>query len=71
MSFKLRTHLQRSGDAVARPVGVKELQARPPLGNQVSLEHNRIIETGRVERIKPPNCGSDLARVVVARSPDK
>jgi len=68
MTFKVRIHLQRSGDTVASPVGVKELPPRALLGDEVSFEHNGVMVTGRVERIEPPDRGSDMAKVVVVQS---
>jgi hypothetical protein len=69
MSFKVRIHLQRSGDTVAKPVGVKELQARPSIGDEVSFEHNGVVETGHVKHIEPPDHGTEMAKIVVVQSP--
>jgi hypothetical protein len=69
MSFKARIHLQRVGEAVAKPVGVKELQSRPSLGDHVSFEHNGVVETGRVDHIEAPGEGGAIGKIVVVQSP--
>jgi hypothetical protein len=69
MTFKARIHFQRVGDAVAKPVGVKELQSPPSLGDHVSFEHNGIVETGRVDHIEAPDRGGSIAKIVVVQSP--
>lgn len=71
MSVKARIHSQRAGEAVARPVGVKMLQSRPALGDEVSFEHHGVAETGCVEHIELPSRGGAIAKIVIVQSPEK
>jgi hypothetical protein len=68
MSFRARIRLQRVGETVARPVGVKELQSRPSPGDHVSFEHNGVIETGRVDHMEGPGEGGSIAKILVVQS---